>query len=71
MAATPAWDKAANQQRPVAPTSNPWSWLAAAAATALLTAGVVALLIAEYGLIWMMLIVPWLECLPTVLPWAY
>jgi hypothetical protein len=70
VAATPAWDKAATQRRIVAATSDPWSWLAAVAATALLTAGVVALLVAEYGLLWAMLVVPWLESLPALLPWA-
>src|SRR3954447_26141315 len=67
MAATPAWDKAASQQRAAALTDDAFGWLAAAAATALVTAGLIALLIAEYGLLWMMLVVPWLECLPTAL----
>jgi hypothetical protein len=69
--ATPAWDKAADQKHAAAPASGPLSWLAAVAVTALLTAGVVALLVAEYGLLWAMLVAPWLDCVPAVLPWAY
>jgi hypothetical protein len=68
--ATPAWDKAARQRRATAAPPGPLGWLAAAAATALLTVGVVALLVAEYAVLWAVLVAPWLDSLPAVLPWA-
>jgi hypothetical protein len=69
--ATPAWDKAAGQRRAAAPAPSLLGWLATAAATALVTVGVVALLVAEYGLLWAVLVAPWLDSLPAVLPWAF
>ncbi|HZS02818.1 MAG TPA: hypothetical protein VFE37_29185 [Chloroflexota bacterium] len=66
--ATPAWDKASHQKRAADRAPDVVGWLAAAAATALLTVGVIALLAAEYGLLWAMLVTPWLDQLPLLLP---
>jgi hypothetical protein len=67
--ATPAWDKAAGQRRTTTPRFDWLGWLGAAALTVLVTAGVVALLVAEYAVLWALLVAPWLDTVRAALPW--
>jgi hypothetical protein len=67
--ATPAWDKAAGQRRTTSAQSDWLGWLGAAGLTVLVTTGVVALLVAEYAVLWALLLAPWLDTVRAALPW--
>ena len=67
---TPAWHKASCQKR-AAEAPSIVGWLAAALVTLLLTAGAVAVLVAEYAVLWAVLVAPWLDQVPATLPWTY
>jgi hypothetical protein len=69
--ASPAWHKASCQKRAATESPSLVGWLAAAALTVVITAGVLALLVAEYAVLWAVLVAPWLDCVPATLPWAY
>jgi hypothetical protein len=68
---SPAWHKASCQKRAAVEAPSLVGWLAATAATVLITAGVVAALVAEYAVLWALLVAPWLDRVPAALPWAY
>ena len=67
---TPAWHKASCQKR-AAETPVLVGGFAAVVVTLLITASVVAALVAEYAVLWAVLVAPWLDRVPASLPWTY
>jgi hypothetical protein len=65
---SPAWHKASCQKRAAAESPSVVGWLAAVAVTVVIIAGVVGLLVAEYAILWAVLVEPWLDCVPAALP---
>lgn len=67
---SPAWHKAASQKR-LSEASDLVGWFASLVLMLLIVAGALAVLVAEYGLLWAVLVAPWLDRLPLALPWTY